>query len=301
MSNFDGIYIENNQSPLVFLDLENYKCPELISSLQAFESSLFMIGLGRWTNAVISITTATELITSRRFKGRYEVQRIAFCEEHNISEYLREAARLSAKKRNQYIHSSTIPRDNADAIQTFFGLSLSVYTNFLAAEFDIDLFESIYDPSLRKNIKTARNIAKNHSQNTIPIGAQMSVVVKTIANLTHHYFTPQAMYLSPDESSASWERHDTYMSIQSDFESCCESDVIHPFQPNESIKVRCPAACYGFLSLETSHDIERYKFDSAKCCLCGAYINTPELIKEYVLSALSKGQIKDFVKSHGID
>ena len=98
-----GVYTENNQSPLLFIDIGDKGDGELLSSLQAFESSLLMIGLGRWTNSLISIGHAVELVarsSCEQAPGFLEANE-EFCLKHCLSDELKSAAHETRKKRNQ--------------------------------------------------------------------------------------------------------------------------------------------------------------------------------------------------------
>ena len=66
-----GIYTEETQEQFLFLS-PGPKCNgKIISSLQAFETSLLMVGLGCWTNAVVCLCNAIEIITKIEFpKGQ---------------------------------------------------------------------------------------------------------------------------------------------------------------------------------------------------------------------------------------
>ena len=114
MTDFTGIFTTNNQAPLIFLDIGEQRTGELLPSLQAFESSLLMIGMGRWTNAVIHICTAVELITQEKFREKSNLidQINSFCSYYKLRGAIRSAAHATRKKRNDFIHKSTIPKNN---------------------------------------------------------------------------------------------------------------------------------------------------------------------------------------------
>ena len=296
-----GVYTENNQSPLLFIDIGDKGDGELLSSLQAFESSLLMIGLGRWTNSLISIGHAVELVarsSCEQAVGFLEAIE-EFCLKHCLSDELKSAAHETRKKRNQYIHRSTIPRDNEDAILTYMQRSLGVLTVFLEKEFSFDLYGSIFVKPLSQNLKIAKNIAKAHTGD-LPAGFYMSILVKTITNTIHPDITPQAMYYRPDGTWDAWENIE---SLRSNFEECCDGDVVQP--GDEIVHVECPANCEGSLSIAVANadgdELEREIFANAKCCSCGLEIYSRPLIKAYVIGPLGKEKIAEFLGSYGIN
>ena len=309
MTDFTGIFTTNNQAPLIFLDIGDQRTGELLPSLQAFESSLLMIGMGRWTNAVIHICSAVELITREKFQEKSDLvdQINSFCSLYRLSGAIKSAAHETRKKRNEFVHKSTIPKDNDDAILTYLTMSLSAYKIFLESEFGLDLYELINSDILTKNLKIVRDLAKKSDDRTTPIeerllGYKMSVLVKTIANFTHEIFTPQAMYYAPDQNN-SWDAWDNYTYLQSVYEECCDGEVMH-HQNDTEYAVICPAGCGSFLSLEVSTDDEESLlndvFGSAKCCNCGLFISTKELLKIYVKDTLGEEKIANLLKSYGL-
>ena len=184
---------------------------------------------------------------------------------------------------------------------------MSVYKIFLESEFGSDLYELIDSDILNKNLKIARDLAKKSGEHTIPIeerqlGFTMSVLVKTIANLNHHLFTPQAMYFSPDQNN-SWSAWDNYIDLQHQYEDGCEGKFLHQQSDTEFV-VDCPAGCGSPLLLEVSTQDEESllddAFDSARCCNCGLFILTKELLKIYVKNSLGEKKIADLLKSYGL-
>lgn len=300
----NGVYTENDQAPLMFINIGDRHNGELLSCLQAFESSLLMIGMGRWTNALISIGLAVELLAKSSCERPTSFLEAIdeFCSKHHLSEELKQAAHETRKKRNDYIHHSTIPKDNEDAILTYMRKSLGVLTVFLDKEFLFDLYQSIFFPPLKQNLKVAKNIAKAHSGET-PVGYSMSILVKTITNTIHPAITPQAMFYRPDEASGSWEAWDTIEELRKNFADCCDGDVVQPF--DEIVSVECPANCEGYFSIAVANsegdDLEREVFTHAKCCDCGLEIYSRPLISAYLLAPLGKEKIAEFLGSYGIN
>ena len=106
-----GIYLKNSQSQFLFISLgeEMKRTRVLVSSLQAFETSLLMIGLGRWTNAIIHIVDSIETLLLKAapkpkgHSGKWGLlQQIdAFSYKYKISRDLQRAGHSSRKKRNQ--------------------------------------------------------------------------------------------------------------------------------------------------------------------------------------------------------
>lgn len=294
-----GIFTEDSQSPFIFTYTEN-KSFELVSSLQAFETSLIMIALGRWTNAVVSLTNASEIITRRQFgrSGTYREQVEEFCKKHSLSRELAKAADESAKKRNKYTHQSTIPKDNSEAIKTYFSQSLSVYKLFLEAEFSLNIYDLIWDEDLCKNLKFARDFAKKHKEGDGHIGYDMAVIVKTISNLIYGDLMPEISYYhSLGHASADDKKWEEYLNAQFSYGDALDGDAIHPEDNPATIK--CPCSCEGLLSIEISHDIPEEFIDSAKCCHCGILLIGKTLLNQYVISQISSAQKSEILKSYG--
>ena len=133
MPDFSGIYTKSESSHFMFLDVNREVSGELISSLQAFETSLLLISLGRWTNALISITNAVEILIREFTKGEREFYILIndFAASFDISDDLKRATHQVRKKRNEFTHSAVIPDDNDDAIRAYMQDALSVYKIFL--------------------------------------------------------------------------------------------------------------------------------------------------------------------------
>ena len=259
-----------------------------------------MIALGRWTNAVVSLTNASEIITRRQFgrSGTYREQVEEFCKKHSLSRELSKAADESAKKRNKYTHQSTIPKDNSEAIKTYFSQSLSVYKSFLEAEFSLNIYDLIWEEDLSKNLKVARDFAKKHKDGHVHIGFQMAVIVKTISNLIYGDLIPEISYYDAQkhasEDDKKWEE---YLDAQVTYGDGLDGDAIHPEDNPATIK--CPCSCEGLLSIEISNDIPEEFISSAKCCHCGVLILGQNLLNQYVISQISSAQKAEILKSYG--
>ena len=304
---FSGIYIKNNQVPLIFLEIGEKRTGELLSSLQAFETSLLMIGMGRWTNAIINISNAIELITRHKFPEEhlFKNQIKNFCNYYKLSDSIIDAARVTRKKRNDYVHQSIIPEDNEDAIVTFLAKALSVYKVFLQSEFKYNIYDLIVSNCLRENLIIARDLAKKINNDIIPLeekafGYKMCVLVKTISNLNHTAFTPRAMYYAAEDDT--WHNWDNYLKMQEIYEEGCEGDVLLHQNENDYL-LKCPAECNSFLSLEVASDdeekLKKSVFNSAMCCNCGLFIIPEELLSIYVRKRLGEDKINKLLKSYG--
>lgn len=304
---FTGIYTKENQAPLIFLNIKGRRTGELLSSLQSFESSLLMIGMGRWTNAVIHICSAIELITKEKFQEKPElIDKInSFCAHYKLSEAVKSAAHETRIKRNDFVHKSTIPEDNDEAILTYLTKSLSAYEIFLESEFGPNIYELFYSDMLKKNLKIAHSLAKIPGDHTIPIeerqlGYLMCVLVKTIVNLKHYLFTPQAMYKAPDQNN-SWDAWDNYLNLQRVYEETSYGEVFH-YQNDARFKLDCPAECGSYLSIELDTDEEQSMwsdaFNSAMCCNCGLFIIPKDLLRIYVKESLGENKVSELLKSY---
>lgn len=294
-----GIYTEETQEQFLFLS-PGPKCNgKIISSLQAFETSLLMVGLGRWTSAVVCLCNAIEIITKIEFpnEAKFEKQIDAFIQKFEL-ENIEEMARTSRQMRNKFIHEAVIPTDNSEAISVFFNSALTVYKMFLERSAGINLYDVIYAGNLSRNLQVARNLAKKSSA-PHHIGYKMAVIVKTVANHSSRLFTPVSQSESADDLSSDWKNWDRYIERQHRYEDSCESDVIHP-QNEPAYAISCPADCGGSLSIAMSEDLKSETFASAMCCECGLLILEKDLIKVYVKSTLGENKIAALLKSYGV-
>ena len=295
LPDFSGIYTRSESSHFIFLDANREVSGDLISSLQAFETSLILISLGRWTNALISITNAIEILLREFTRGEREFYLLIddFAASFDISDDLKKATHRVRKKRNEFTHSAVIPDDNDDAIRAYMEDALSVYKIFLQKSVNIDLYKSIWIPRLRENLVFAKNEIKKLPANAENVGFHLAVLVKTIANNIHEKLTPEAMYYLPDEST-SWEAWEEIKNNQRQFEDMHQSTFVHDAVP-------CPAECDGFLSVEldeakAEEEFQKNPFGFARCPKCGLMILPEAHIKKYVLGLLSAEQIQDMIK-----
>ncbi len=297
MTDFSGIYESNFQNQLMFLDFTPPAKGELLSSLQSFETSLMMIALGRWTNAITSITNSIETLIKADLGGgdKLDILINDFCDRHNISSALKDAAHRVRKKRNDFIHSAVIPDDNDEAILTYMNDALSVLKVFLEKSLGINLYEAFASETLSNNLVFIKNITKSKTELS-NVGMYMSVLVKTVANSIHHMLTPEQMFYTPDESN-SWDAFDHLQKQKSDLEDTFfkDGDFIHDL-------VKCPAVCGGHLSVLFDiklgmDDFKKYPICMASCPKCGLLIIPKELIHEYVTRKIPKEEFEEIMKS----
>lgn len=295
MSNFTGIYTKSEKSHFIFLDVGQHISGDLISSLQAFETSLIMISMGRWTNALISIVNAIEILTRQFTSEDKEFYRLIddFTAFYGISSDLTASAHRVRKKRNEFTHSAVIPDDNVDAIRSYMEDALSVYKIFLERSADIDIYSSIFIPRLRENLAFTKNDIKRLSYESDHVGFHLAVLVKTIANNIHDHLTPEAMYKNPDENS-SWEAWEVIRDRQALFEDIHECPFVHD-------AISCPADCGGLLSLgldetDDEREFQKNPFGLACCPKCGLMILPRTQIKKYILDVLSPEEIRKMIR-----
>jgi hypothetical protein len=295
MPNFTGIYIESEKSHFIFLDVEPHITGDIISSLQSFETSLIMISMGRWTNALIGIVNAIEILTREFTSGDKDFYRLIdeFTAFFGISGDLNASAHRVRKKRNEFTHSAIIPDDNDDAIRSYMEDALSVYKVFLEKSANINIYNIISIPRLRENLAFTKNDIKKLSDDYKHVGYHLAVLVKTIANHIHDHLTPEAMYHAPDENS-SWEAWEEIKDRQNLFEELHEDQFFHD-------AISCPADCGGFLSLglddtKGEKEFQKNPFSFARCPKCGLMILPSTHIRKFVLETLSPEQINKMIR-----
>ena len=298
MRNHSGIYTKHQSSPLIFiLDQERFK-GDLLSSLQSFETSLLMIGLGRWTNALVSLSNGIEILIKTDKSLQRDLDFIdlidSFCKTYGISENLRKCAHRVRKTRNDYVHRSLIPDDNDDAILTYMNDGLSVYKVFLEKSINLNLYESIASSNLSRNLVETKNVLKQKKDDS-NVGLYLSILVKTIANQIHDVVTPERL-LDTSYVDNAWIVFDK---VKDQLEDWIEGtfddlDFIHE-------QVWCPCDCNGDLSIgvEACED-EGIKMSVAYCTYCGLTIFPTELIKMFVIDPLGENAVRDIRRSYGI-
>lgn len=298
MQNHSGIYTKHQTSPLIFiLDHEEIK-GDLLSSLQSFETSLLMIGLGRWTNALISLTNGIEILIKIDKSMQRDLDFVdlidSFCKTYGISENLRQCAHRVRKTRNDYVHRSLIPDDNDNAILTYMNDGLSVYKVFLEKSISMNLYESIASPDLCRNLVETKNLLKQKKDN-LNVGLYLSVLIKTIANQIYPAVTPERLF---DTSYAdnSWIVFDKVKDQLEDWieGTFAELEFIHD-------QIDCPCDCDGMISLGVEGCAKNgIKISVAYCTYCGLTLIPDELIKVFVLDQLGKDGVANIRKSYGI-
>tara|TARA_Y100000588_G_scaffold117765_1_gene128899 strand:- start:597 stop:1655 length:1059 start_codon:yes stop_codon:yes gene_type:complete len=308
MPSSSGIYTTNTQSRFLFIKEDESRTGDLISSLQAFETSLLMIGFGRWTNAVVGIVNAIELLVKEAIpspnvpkrKGPFQVRIDEFCTTYNITKKLKDAAHSSRKKRNDFTHDSIIPEDNEEAILVYLNKSLGVYKEFLEKYHKINLYNIIERNSLASNLRVAKNLVsgekyKGHAGYLLP------VLVKTIANLSHIMVTPEIVYSEITTDVDYGDEFEWLTSAQKRFEEEIGGDpdlIMHCWTGRWDIF--CPADCGSLLSLVLDFEHLDIPVRVAKCHYCGLLMKEKPLIEQYVINALTKTEIAEELSEWGL-
>ena len=160
---------------------------------------------------------------------------------------------------------------------------------------DVDLYESIESPNLRRNIVLTKNLLKQ-KKDDLHVGLYLSVLVKTVANQVHHFVTPERLFVVPHQNR-SWMVLDD---VKSELERWVEGtfddlDFIHD-------QVSCPCDCDGMLSLGVEASTDKgVSISVAYCTYCGLTIFPHELIRVFVLDPLGIDALRDIRKSYGVD
>lgn len=270
-----------------------------ISSLQSFETSLIMIGLGRWANAVAHITTAIEgLAKGDRLDGKLVDLINLFCSRHNLTESLRESAQIVRQRRNQFMHGSVTPRDNALAIRIYLVHALSVYKVFLEKAVSCDLYEIIWPSNLRVNLKFTMNLIKKKPQDDGMISYDLAVLVKTIRQVLSGKVTP-VIYAELDTHGELL--HALIRDRIDDISEYTDGTLIN------DLYVPCPTNCGGCLCIEVATD--HYTTDkeflarplaSAVCQMCDLLIVGEEMLREFVYKPIGGDGLKKLLSEFGM-
>jgi hypothetical protein len=295
-----GIYETNNQNSLIFLRSQNFVGKDTLSSLQSFETSLIMIALGRWTNAVIGVTTAieTQMRSYVGFDTEIDFKPLIneFSSKIDFTVSLKNAAHRVREGRNVFIHSSVIPEDNKDAILLYMNDALSVFKVVIEKTKNINIYEEFQNDQISKNLQFVKNLIKS-KKDTDNVSYDMAVLVKTLANYMHEMLTPRLLSNLPDER-VSDSAYRLMREWQSDFEDWHDEDFIHNL-------VACPAICSGQLSVGFEVDQEYEDFISnpvglAYCPKCGLSILPKELLNEYVIKKIGSEKMSNIFRSYGL-
>ncbi|MBJ89315.1 MAG: hypothetical protein CMO98_05575 [Woeseia sp.] len=291
-----GIYSKDRQGQFIFLEFDAPIEGEVLSSIQSFETSLIMIGMGRWTNAIISITNSIETILRLDLETTSELQSLigAYCQKHKISKSLEDAAHRTRKKRNEFVHTGIIPDDNTEAILVYFNDSISVFKFFLEKSRGINLYKNFGSAKLAENLLFAKNYIKSKRKTEGSVGFVMSVLVKTISNHLHYMVMPE--YLSLTRAT-----EETFNVIQSQRENLedtfgVDGKMIHDLLP-------CPAECGGKLSaLVEEETLSKLTssvnaFALGACPTCGLFLNNRELVAEYIAKPMGDERITEILNS----
>ena len=265
-----GIFDNEDFATFLFLDPEK-PLGVYIPAFQAFETSLLMIALGRWTNALISINSAIENLlrsdagesNNKDFATLINQLSIAY----GLSNDLKNCAHRVRKKRNEVVHQSLIPQDNNESISLYMSDALSVFKVFAERICGVDLYKCL-DETISKNLVFTKNTIQSLEIQQ-DLSLILSLLVKTVANYTHPMLSPNLLLESPDEY-ASWAIQSTLEDAEIWIEDTWRDMT---FQHRA---VSCPAACQGLLSVGF-WDASSQKCELASCPRCGLTI-IPDLV-----------------------
>jgi len=286
----------------IFLEGLEFDGDQIVSSLQAFEVSILMLGLGRFPNAMISISNAIELVCRHSIPTQYDYLKSIdnFCAKHNISENLRSAAHETRKIRNTFVHNSLTPDDNAQALNAYFTHALSVFKVFFEKVCYANVYQCISNDALRRNLIIAKDLIKSKKNPSVSDGA---VLVKTVTNLINILSIPE-IYKGDGFDLKSINFYDALDTQEGYYEDGCEATgaCIHTRVENDKLALRCPADCGWYLSLDLELDDPSYfgGFHSAKCCHCGLLIFGRELMKAYVTDTIGLDLLRELFARYGI-
>lgn len=287
----------------IFLEGLEFDGDQIVSSLQAFEVSILMLGLGRFPNAMISISNAIELVCRHSIPTQRDYLKLIdnFCAVHNISGNLRSAAHETRKIRNTFVHNSLTPDDNEQALNAYFTHALSVFKVFFEKASCANVYQHISNDTLKRNLIIAKDLIKSKNNPRVSDGA---VFVKTVTNLINIIVVPE-IYKGDGFDVKSLKFHDAIEEQEVDYEDGCEATgaCVHTRVENEKLALKCPAGCGWYLSLDLELDDPSYfggGFHSAKCCHCGLLFSGRELMKKYVIDIIGFDSLRELFARHGV-
>ena len=306
----NGIYSKFSSNSFLFLSIDVSIKGELKSSLQSFETSLLMISLGRWTYSIIHIFNAIEIVIKDKVENKSEMKEKAdeFFFRYQISNELKNSFENVRKLRNKFIHQSTIPEDNIEAIISYLYDGISVYKIFIEKCYRKNIYELLYPKEISKNLVFAKNLFKKNYKDLIKclenkylieiskVPYFVSVLVKSISNNYYDLIIPNSVYqLTLDHNDiAIFEKENEEKSRFEEIYNYIGQDVDH------ELDIPCPASCEGNLSIAFNNnepDFINKLVSRSQCMLCGLEIFTDEMINEYVMKFINEDKI---LKSFGL-
>ena len=140
--------------------------PELISSLQSWETALLLLGLRRFPPSLVTLVSAIESLLKPEFP---ELEGKALKERRSVllKELLDEASQRyrwsfsgadldrMRRKRNDFAHKGFIPKDDAESIELLFKIAFPLIAKCLEDVHSYKLSEALAD-EYSKHLKFAR-------------------------------------------------------------------------------------------------------------------------------------------------
>ena len=316
-----------------FLKIPNSFSEMTITSIQSFESSLFMIMLDRWPAALVHLSTAIETILKAHLSHRdnqhilssinkegYVSEYTYFqlielmCLKEELSTFIKSSSHEVRINRNKFIHGKLIPKDTPDAIEQYFTKALLVYNEYFKILENVEIYDLIENNFLKINIIYTKDrikiFTKEYENKIQEISAEdfesnlsfsVDLIIRSLCNIIYPNIVPSWMNdieILHDNvlDEAKLENEDTFSGLQYDY----PEDI---GQYIGGLEIECHAGiCSGELMFELftkedyEHNAGKYgPLSSATCNLC-RQIFFYDYIEKYIISKLPKEKVNKFIE-----
>lgn len=118
------------------------------AALQAFETAIYLIALGRWPAVITQVYLSIELLLRAHYRvpvgesgvnGAKLLDRYA--DEGKATQALFNRSQKLRKKRNQIVHNGYSPKDDSDSRRLFIDPAVPFFQNLLKSTIEVDLYD----------------------------------------------------------------------------------------------------------------------------------------------------------------
>jgi hypothetical protein len=165
--------------------------PELISSLQSWETTLLLFGLRRFPASLVTIVSAIESLLKPHFpelewvrEDKLKRMLSGASKRYNWHFAESDLKRLRIK-RNDFIHEGFIPKDNAESIDLLFRIALPFIANCFSDIHSFDLIDGMvapYSDNIRFAQKAYSELRKAGADKTHCADALVHLLQLTLQN-----------------------------------------------------------------------------------------------------------------------
>ena len=277
-----------------FLNLKGVRTGMQISSLQAFETALFMGMHDRWVAAIIASVNSIETALRLKFGSEHDLIHLISLAQNDglLSGQLSDRAHELRKKRNQFTHNKISPADNPESAKDFFTKVIPVCRKLFDGIFFFDLQNSFLNTDLwfvlhrmrgaMKGMKSSRSVSHSTTCET-------SVFRKTISNEIYYEISPQWVrsrleQLERDHNALLQPK--ILIESQSFVMDQAELELLNSYI-GEGLDIPCPAyPCKGDMMLMSDPEcMSRNPFDFifyAECPLCSLKISDDPQLEAFI-------------------